>query len=570
MHPYALNCLEERWPVIRRFKIPCLGTVFAFWDVLSDEARRMQIRSGSHLGNRVRIPLLIRRGRSIHELSKNWSGLVGMRISLSIRTEKARSRREPMWSRTDLMSLAMGSVDRLVWNVRGVTVCLAFSLACGMGDRAVLADGPVKMAESPLDQTTYSVQSQITTTGKVQAPTGADQKADLDLKASVEFDFLSRRLPSAGRDALALREAREFSKASLTTTVANYETKAELPADRRLIVANGHREGIVSYSTQGTLTRETLDLLEIPGDPLALLALLPATEVRVGEEWTPADWVIQMLTGVEAVESSELKCKLDQATPSTAKVTFQGTIKGQRLGTNTSVAVVGAFLFNLEKQYLSQAKTVYTVKSDVGTVNPGLEMQVNTSLTRAPVSRQGRLTDAYLDGIPLEPSPADLALEYQAGPWGITLEHDRDWHLFQAVYDASAPVAILRLVELGSLIAQCNLSPVPNTVPGRPTPLEKFEADIEASLGERFGEFVSREKIPTTDGRQIYRAEVTGNVVMKSTKGRIDLPMHWIYYLVSDPQGRQASFVFSVEPPLLEQLKGRDQELVTSLKFTGQ
>lgn len=474
-----------------------------------------------------------------------------------------------MSSRTDLMTTVRGSVDHLVRISRGMTLCLVLSLIGGAGEAAAQADGPVKLAESPLDQTTYSVQSQIVTTGKVEAPTGGDQKADLELKASVDFDFLSRRLPSAGRDALALREAREFSKAALTTSVSNYETKAELPANRRLIVANGHREGIVSYSTQGSLTRESLDLLEIPGDPLALLALLPPTDVRVGEEWVPADWVIQMLTGVEAVESSELKCKLDQATPATAKVTFQGTIKGQRLGTNTSVGVAGAFLFNREKQYLSQAKTVYTVKSDVGTVNPGLQMQVNTSLTRAPVSTQSQLTDAYLAGIPLEPTSEDLGLEYQAGPWGISLDHDRDWHLFQAVYDAAAPVAILRLVDLGSLVAQCNLSPVPNASPGRVVPLEKFEADIEASLGERFGEFVSREKIPTTDGRQIYRAEVTGNVIMKSTKGRIDLPMHWIYYLVSDDKGRQASFVFSVEPPLLEQLRGRDQELVTSLKFTN-
>jgi len=442
-------------------------------------------------------------------------------------------------------------------------------IGAGMASGIVMGDVPIKLMESPLEQRAYLVKSQISTTGKVQAATAGGNKEDLKLQANVTFEFLSRRLPSGGRDALALREARQFRVAHLVTSVADYETQARLPADRQLIVATGDREGLISYSPQGPLTRETVDLLEIPGDPLALLALLPLTEVRVAEEWTPADWVLQMLTGVEAVETTELKCRLEQATAKAAKVTFQGKIKGQRLGTNTTVSVAGAFLFNREQQYLSQSKTIYTITSDVGTVNPGLDMQVTTSLTRTPADSADQLTDEFLKSIPLDAPPAALGLEYVAAPWGMALNHERDWHLFQAVYDASAPVAILRLVELGSLVAQCNLSPAPPAPDGKTTPLEQFEADIEHSLGERFGEIISREKIPTADGRQIFRVEVNGNVVIKSTKGRADIPMVWIYYLVANPNGRQASFVFSVEPDLMEQLKGRDRELVTSLKFVA-
>jgi len=454
---------------------------------------------------------------------------------------------------------------------RALTGVFASLLALGallsLNLSRVRADGPVKIAESPLEQRTYSTQSQITTSGKVQASTGAGQKEDLELSANVTFDFLSRRLPSGGRDALALREARQFSTARLATKVATYETSADLSADRNLIIANGDREGIISYSLQGPLTREELDLLEIPGDPLALLALLPGTEVRPAEEWVPADWVLQMLTGLEAVETTELKCRLDQVTPTTAKITFQGKIKGQRLGTNTNVGVVGAMLFNLEQHYLSQAKIVYTITSDVGTVNPGLDMQVTTVLARKPVDSPGPLTNEFLASVPLEAPPGELGIRYLAGPWGMTLEHERNWHLFQAVYDAASPVAIFRLVELGSLVAQCNVSPAPPQSEGTTTPLEQFEADIQQSLGDRFGNIVSREKLPTDDGRQIHRVVVEGNVVIKSVSGRADIPMFWIYYLVGDPKGRQASFVFSVEPNLMEQLNERDKDLVNSLRF---
>lgn len=426
---------------------------------------------------------------------------------------------------------------------------------------------PVKLAEPFSNQRPYSTQTSISTRGKVYTVKTGGGREELDMSADVEFDFLGRRLPPAGREASAFREARQFIQARLNTTVAGHTTSIELAPDRRLIVAHGDREGIFSYSPQGPLTRETVDLLEIPGDPLALLALLPPTDVRTAEEWSPADWVLQMLTGVEAVESSDVKCRLDQATEAFAKVTFNGKITGQRLGTNISVNVVGVFLFNLETQYLSQAKTIYTIKSDVGTINPGLDMSVTTTLTRNPTGSPGGLTDEFLSGIPLDPPPNALSLQYTAAPWGLDLRHSRDWHLFQAVYDGGAPVAILRLMDEGSLISQCNLSPAPTVPAGQTTPLEQFEADIQQSLGERFGEVLSREKIPAPDGRQIYRVAVQGNVVIKSVKGRADIPMNWIYYLVANPQGRQASLVFSVEPALLEQLRGRDRELVMNLNF---
>jgi hypothetical protein len=427
----------------------------------------------------------------------------------------------------------------------------------------------VRLAEPSPDGRAYSVQSEIKTTGKVFTAKAGGGREELPLSATVQFEFAGRKLPPAGRDAAALRELREFAVAQLTSSVSGHETQVQLPADRQLVVAAGAREGIISYSPQGPLSRETADLLEIPGDPLALLATLPQTDVREGEEWSPADWVLQMLTGIEAVESAEFKCRLEQAHAAAAKTTFRGKIKGQRLGTNTSVEVAGVILFNREQNYLSQAKVTYGISSDVGAVNPGLDMQVTTTLTRLPAAAAGKLTDEILAGIPLSAPGEAFWLVYDAAPWGLQLQHSRDWHLFQAVYDGGAPVAILRLMEDGSLLAQCNLSPAPSLAPGETTPLKQFESDIQQSLGERFGEIAGSEEIPAGDGRKIYRVAATGNVVIKSVQGRADIPMTWIYYLVSSPQGRQASFVFAVESKLLPQLKDRDRRLVESLRFTA-
>ena len=425
----------------------------------------------------------------------------------------------------------------------------------------------MELAEPVSDDRVFQVESSITSSGKVLTAQTGGEKDELPMQADVSFQFLSRRLPPAGRDALALRELRDFSTAQLKTTVSDYETSFALPERRSLVVANGTREGILSYSPQGPLTRETADLLEIPGDPLALRAMLPLTGVEPGEEWSPPDWALQLLTGIEAVESQELKCRLDKATPTAAKITFRGAIKGQKHGANTTVDVVGAMIFDREQSFLSQAKTVYTISSDIGTVNPGLEMQVTATVSRTPSTATGQLTKERLSGIPLEAPEDQLRLIFDASPWGMTISHSRDWHLFRAIFDGGAPVAIFRLIELGSLVAQCNMSPLPRVSGNQKIGMQEFEADIQKSLGERFGEIISRDIVPLEDGREMIRIAVSGNVILTSKDGRADMPMTWIYYLVKDNRGHRASFVFQIEPALLEQLGTRDREIVSSLLF---
>ena len=127
------------------------------------------------------------------------------------------------------------------------------------------------------------------------------------------------------------------------------------------------------------------------------------------------------------------------------------------------------------------------------------------------------------------------------------------------------------LMEKGSLIAQCNLSPVPTAAPGQHVPLEQFEADIRKSLGQRFKEIKAREEVPGVAGKQIFRVVAEGNVELRNAKGSTgNFPMNWIYYLVADKTGRQVSFVFSVESNLIEQLDERDLDIVRSVQFVGQ
>ncbi len=424
-----------------------------------------------------------------------------------------------------------------------------------------------ELSESYTNTQTFQVQAQVKTTGKVLT-TGPDGKqTDLELKATAAFEFKEHRLPPGGRDADAFRAVREFSAARSQTSVGGRVTEFSLPEDRMLIVSGGKREGVVHYSPSGPLMRDALDLLDLPGDPLTILALLPPGKVEIEETWKPADWAVQMLTGIEAVESSELTCTVAEANSISAKVTYAGNIKGQRLGTVTEVAINGAFIYDTRTNHISQAQVIYKIKAEVGTVNPGLEAAVTSQIIRTPTTERGKLSDSFLEGIPFDPDPELMTLNFNAVPWGLKLQHGRDWHLFQAVYEGQGQVAILRLVDAGSLISQCNVSPIAKAAAGQHTPLDQFESDIQMSLGKRFKSFVGREQIPVDDGRMIFRVMVDGEVMLEGKAGTATLPMNWIYYLIADPQGNQASFVFSIEPNLLEQLGTKDRDIVSSTQF---
>ncbi|MFG0333888.1 MAG: hypothetical protein ACF8TS_11045, partial [Maioricimonas sp. JB049] len=280
-----------------------------------------------------------------------------------------------------------------------------------------------------------------------------------------------------------------------------------------------------------------------------------------------ADWAAQMLATIEAVESAEMKGTLASVSGNEAVIDVSGKVIGQRLGANSTVQVSGQLTYDLQQKFIARGSLEYTIESGIGTITPGIEATVKANIERSLSPAAGRLTDANAQAIPLEPPAGALELVFAAAPWGVTLRHDRQWYVFQALLHGSNKVLILRRMERGSLIAQCNCSPVPMVKAGQQTPADQFEADIQRSLGERFREIRARERVPTDDGRMITRVIVGGSVELKGDKGIVDIPMMWIYYLVTDPSGRQMSFVFSVEPDLFEQLGDRDVAMVKSVRF---
>lgn len=426
------------------------------------------------------------------------------------------------------------------------------------------------LLESADDSRIFKIDVDLQVTGKVYPEPGADKALKLSVEA--RFGYGERRLAGTGRDAETLRSVRYYDKAeasiheqALSTKPGGEQlSKLGLRSEVRLIVARGKTDGIELFSPSGPLSADELQLLKAPSDSLAALALLPDSKVEIGESWQPADWLLPMLTNVEAAEKSTLKCTLASVDKNAARVDVVGEITGITLGVPAHVKLTGHFIYDLEQRHIRRIELVQTEKRSIGTVSPGLDVSAQVILTRMVDTKTPRLTDKNLANVPLEPNDASLLLLFDVPVWKLQFFHDRNWHLRYQTPE----VIILKLMHEGRPIAQCNLKKLPDAEPGKHIPEEEFQGDIRKTLGKDFQEFVEAEKLKLRDGLFIFRAVAVGSIPDRTEKKESAfLPMQWNYYLVANPDGRQVSLAFAVEPKLVEEMKSRDLMIVGGLEF---
>jgi hypothetical protein len=407
-----------------------------------------------------------------------------------------------------------------------------------------------------------SVSVELNVTGKLFPEPGPEKALKLAVEA--RFEYAERRLAATGTEAAALRILRHYNLAKATIEAGDQTSISTLRKSQRLVVAHGQPEGIDLFSPSGPLTYGELELLRIPGDSLALLGLLPDAPVEEDESWKAADWALPLLTGIEAVEKGELTCRIESVSAAEVRIHFAGDVTGAAVGAASALHIDGEYSYDRRQKIIDRMEWTQTEKRAIGAVSPGLDVVARSKLVRSIAERPLHLTDRDLTDLPLEPNEANRLLMFDAPAWNVRFYHDRHWHLFHQTSD----LTLLRLLDKGGLIAQCNIKKVPDAAPGKHLSREQFQADIERALGNNFQEFVQSETLKLKDGLFVERVVAVGTVPRKNAKNEPEpAPMQWIYYLVANPDGRQVSFVFSVDPGQIKELDSRDLSIVAGLEF---
>lgn len=426
---------------------------------------------------------------------------------------------------------------------------------------AVLHAEAVRLAEDRDAARVLRTTVALEVDGKLITPKlGGENSLKLEVRANHEFR--ARSLPPAGRDEAALRSLRRYDEAEARIAVEGNRSTADLASDRRTFVADGRGDGIRFHAPDFLLTTAEIDLLDTPADPLGIVAILPGDDREVGDTWTAPHWATQMLAGLEALEKGSIECTLKSVTGGIARVEFAGEIVGGRRGARVQLDIEGHYLFDIEEAYVTHVEMKQTDERTIGPVSPGVNVTASVTVDREPTSNDRGVSSGYAASLPLEPKPLALLVSHPL-PWNAELRLDRSWYLFHQ----TGQVALLRRMRNGTLVAQCNVRRIEPAAPGRHLPEDKFVEDVSASLGEQLEKIAESGEIETDDDRFAYRVAAVGQNVVGMGDEAKSVPMHWIYYLVASPSGRQLSFVFVVESELLPQLGGSDEAIVRASRF---
>jgi hypothetical protein len=170
-----------------------------------------------------------------------------------------------------------------------------------------------------------------------------------------------------------------------------------------------------------------------------------------------------------------------------------------------------------------------------------------------PVQFIAAVCDKALAGLSLKAGTGEKLIEMTSDDGGFQLHHDRRWSVMLERPD----LTVLRFVDRGDLIAQCNISPRPALAEGQQMTMEGFQAEVKRVLGNNFEEIVEATEESDDAGRRLLRVVVAGKAG--------DLPIQWTYYELMDLKGRRVSLVFTLEATLLERFGALDRELMGGL-----
>jgi hypothetical protein len=327
---------------------------------------------------------------------------------------------------------------------------------------------------------------------------------------------------------------------------------AVLVAERR-----DHQGPVTVVSAAGPLTRSELELVQGVGDPLVLADLLPANPVAVGDHWRVGDAAAQAVSGYDVLTSNALDAVLESSARDQARVRLKGEIQGSALGGSGTMTCEGVLTFDRQAGRVDRLDLNRNETRRPGPVEAGLEVKSTLTVTRNAAQPPATLSNTALADLPLEITPQRELLRLTTPGGKSILLHDRHWHSF---WD-DPKLTVLKRVDGGQVIAQCNLAVGPPAGKGRHQDHNQFRDDIRRALKERFGHFLGAGLVDGDPaGGFRYKVGVQGR------EGPLDVV--WYYYLLAGPEGDQLLATFTLAADHVKAFGDQDLEMIGSLQWS--
>jgi hypothetical protein len=390
--------------------------------------------------------------------------------------------------------------------------------------------------------------------GKLKLNADGHEVKHLPLKVHADLQY-SERVVSSARQWSEARLIRSYRTAEAKIRLNESELASDLRPERRLIAVESSGKGASLYSPDGPLTREELELISTPASGLAVEALLPPKPQRTGDHWPLADATVARLLGLEAVSQQDMTCTLDSVKDNVAIVSLAGKVTGAVGGVSSDIELKGKLNFDLKQRAVTWLTLAYKENRAIGHAQPGFDVLTTVRMIFAPAKAVEELSDKALARLSSKTEASQTLIELNSEEAGFQLIHDRRWSVMLERHD----LTVMRLIDRGDIIAQCNITPLPSLGKDEQLTLEGFQEDVKRVLGKNFEEIVEASEETSDTGLSLLRVLVAGKAG--------DLPIQWTYYHLSDDHSHRASLVFTIESSLLDRFPTIDREMISNFRF---
>jgi hypothetical protein len=326
-----------------------------------------------------------------------------------------------------------------------------------------------------------------------------------------------------------------------------------------VLVAERRRDDgrVVVVSPAGPLTRSELELVEVAGDPLGLTDLLPSGPVGVGRSWRVGRAAAVGISGYDAISTNALEATLESFDEARARVRLRGRIEGSLQGAPGVIACDGVLSLDRRMGWIERVEINRNESRRAGPIEAGLDVKSTLTMTRHAADQPpATLGDPGLARYSLEVTPrSEMLVEY--GPEDrSSFLHDRSWHVFWG----DPKLVVLKRLDGGRVVAQCNLVVGPPAGRGRHQDSTQFRDEVRRVLGQRFLQYIGAGEVDG-DPAGGYRFKV-------GVQGREgDLGVVWYYFLVASPAGDQLVVTYTLAAQDAQAFGDQDLEMIRTLRW---
>ena len=402
----------------------------------------------------------------------------------------------------------------------------------------------------------HTVAVQISVNGQLRAGLSETQQ-ELPLRVDGRLKYVEQLRPATTNRLTAIRH---YERAEAEIEIAQQLTQSRLAADHRHIICGGGDRGDELFAAQGPLTRDELDLIDIPGNSAQWWRLLPTKPVKVGDAWFLDRAAVKALLRLEAISKWAVRCKLQAVAGQRLSVAIAGTVEGAAGGAASQIRIDGSFQVDLTLQQVAELKLRIWEDRQMGHAQPGFKIEAQVHAVANPLADSSPAAKVVTETPSSEfHTPQDdlLLLSFQASQGGFQLLHDRRWRVL-----ADTPeVSILRCVQRGQLVAQANISRLADRGNKPVWPPTQLEKKIRTSLGDKFTRIVDSEQRQDGRGYRILRIRAAGAAE--------DVKLLWTYWYLADRQGGQVSLVITHEQKHAALLADTDRSFADSVRISA-